>query len=249
MNEEKFTGKADVYDKFRPSYPVKLIDWLYEKTGAKTVADIGAGTGIFTQCLSAKPWKITAVEPNPDMLEILKQNMGQGSALEIVNAPAENTGIPAGTIDLVTAAQAFHWFDKEKFEAECERILTPGGRTAIIWNTHGKTEFRYERDRIFDKYCGMSNSMKGNVTGENKTLRNEYFSKMEIFRAENNMSMNEEQFIGYSLSHSYAIKADNENYGKFVDELRNAFAKFQHNGIVEFPQETTCYLGRSKNNK
>ena len=44
MNEEKFTGKADVYDKFRPSYPAKLIDWLYEKTQAKTVADIGAGT-------------------------------------------------------------------------------------------------------------------------------------------------------------------------------------------------------------
>lgn len=246
MNEEKFTGKADVYDKFRPSYPDSLIDWLYEKTGAKTVADIGAGTGIFTKCLSAKPWKITAVEPNANMLEILKQNMGQGSALfaKIINASAEDTGIPAGTIDLVTAAQAFHWFDKGKFKAECERILTPNGRLAIVWNSHGKNEFRYERDRIFDKYCGMSNSMKGSTTEGDKLLRTEYFSHMEFFRAENNMNMTEEQFIGYSVSHSYSIKADNENYERFVDELRNAFAKFQNNGIVELPHETTCYLGQ-----
>ena len=67
MNEEKFTGKADLYDKYRPSYPRELIDWLYDKTKAETVADIGAGTGKFTLCLTAKPWKITAVEPNDDM--------------------------------------------------------------------------------------------------------------------------------------------------------------------------------------
>lgn len=241
MNEEKFTGKADVYDKFRPSYPKELIDILYEKTQAETVADIGAGTGIFTKCLSAKPWKITAVEPNADMLDILKQ---RASFAEIINAPAENTGIPSGTIDLVVAAQAFHWFDKEKFKAECERILTPGGYLAIVWNNHGKGDFRCERDRVFDKYCGMSNSMKGSTTEGDKLLRNGYFSEMEFLRMDNNMNMNEEQFIGYSLSHSYAIKADNENYEKFVDELRNVFAKFQHNGIVEIPHETTCYLGR-----
>lgn len=238
MNEEKFTGKADVYDKFRPSYPDPLIDWLYEKTGAKTVADIGAGTGIFTKCLSSKPWKITAVEPNPDMLGILKQNV---PSIEIVNAPAENTGIPAGTIDLVTAAQAFHWFDKGKFKAECERIFTPNGYLAVTWNNHVPSDIMSERNRIFDKYCGMSNSVAGGVT---QVDLNVYFSRMEVLRLENNMNMNEEQFIGYSLSHSYSIKADNENYENFVDELRNMFAKFQKDGTVEIPQETECFLGQ-----
>ena len=241
MNEEKFTGKADVYDKFRPSYPDKLIDWLYEKTGAKSVADIGAGTGIFTQCLSSKPWKITAVEPNPDMLEILFQNIGKGSALEIVNASAENTGIPAGTIDLVTAAQAFHWFDKEKFKAECQRIFSEKGRLAVAWNNHAPSDIMSERNRIFDKYCGMSNSVAGGVTQVDLKV---YFSRMEVLHLENNMNMNEEQFIGYSLSHSYSIKADNANYEKFVDELKNVFMKFNHNGIVEIPQETECYFGQ-----
>ena len=238
MNEEKFTGKANVYDKFRPSYPAELIDWLYEKTRAKTVADIGAGTGIFTKCLSQKPWKITAVEPNPDMLEILKKNV---PSIEIVNAPAENTGIPAGTIDLVTAAQAFHWFDKERFKAECERIFTPDGHLAVAWNNHVPSDIMNERNRIFDKYCGMSNSVAGGVTQVDLKT---YFSRVEILRLENNMNMTEEQFIGYSLSHSYSIKADNENYEKFVYELRNMFAKFQHDGTAEIPQETECFLGQ-----
>lgn len=55
MNENKFTGKAELYSKYRPSYPEKLIDWLYEMTNAEAVADIGAGTGIFTSALLKKP--------------------------------------------------------------------------------------------------------------------------------------------------------------------------------------------------
>ncbi|MCH5192368.1 MAG: class I SAM-dependent methyltransferase [Oscillospiraceae bacterium] len=238
MNEEKFTGKADVYDKFRPSYPKELIDILYEKTQAETVADIGAGTGIFTKCLSAKPWKITAVEPNGDMLEVLKQN---APFADIVNASAENTGIPSGTVDLVTAAQAFHWFDKENFKIECQRIFTSKGHLAVVWNNHVKSDIMSERNRIFDKYCGMSNSVAGGVTQVDLKA---YFSRMEVFNLNNNMNMTEEQFIGYSLSHSYALKADNENYEKFVYELKNMFVKFQKNGMVEIPQETECFLGR-----
>ena len=63
MNENKFTGKAELYSKYRPSYPEKLIDWLYDMTNAEAVADIGAGTGIFTSALLKKPWSVTAVEP------------------------------------------------------------------------------------------------------------------------------------------------------------------------------------------
>ena len=51
MNEDKFSGKAEAYSKYRPSYPDSLIEWLYENTKAENVVDIGAGTGIFTECL------------------------------------------------------------------------------------------------------------------------------------------------------------------------------------------------------
>ena len=73
MNEEKFTGKADVYAKYRPSYPTAVVDRLYKLTNADKVADVGAGTGKFTEKLLQKPWSVTAVEPNTDMCrELLK---------------------------------------------------------------------------------------------------------------------------------------------------------------------------------
>lgn len=105
MNEEKFSGKAEHYDRYRPSYPDRLIDWLYEKTGAEAVADIGAGTGKLTSCLAKKPWRVTAVEPNADMLARLKENVPEA---RIIQASAEHTGIKANSVDLVTVAQAFH---------------------------------------------------------------------------------------------------------------------------------------------
>lgn len=242
MNEEKFTGKADVYDKYRPSYPGELIRWLWEKTHAETVADIGAGTGKFTECLRAMPWRITAVEPNGDMLEKLRANC---PGVGIVNAPAEDTGIPSGSIDLVTAATAFHWFDREKFKAECCRIFSPGGRLALVWNNHRENDFMRERDRVFLKYCGICNSASGSTEREGDLfLRNEYFSEMDFFSADYSMLMDEEQFVGYSLSHSYSLKKGDENYGGFVNELREAFRRFEHESRVEVPYEATCYLGR-----
>ncbi|MCM1330127.1 MAG: class I SAM-dependent methyltransferase [Ruminococcus sp.] len=243
MNEEKFTGKADAYDKYRPTYPAELIDWLYEKTRAETVADIGAGTGIFTKCLSEKPWIITAVEPNGDMLEKLRGNV---SGIEIINAPAENTGIAPASVDLVTAAQAFHWFDREKFKAECMRILVPDGRLALVWYNHGKNGFTDRRDEVFLKYCGTHRSAayRENAVSRESLLESGYFSEVEYFRADYGMNMTEEQFVGYSVSHSYSLKKGDGGYEKFVFALREVFAEFQRGNAVELPLAAECFLGK-----
>lgn len=114
MNEQKFTGKADLYEKFRPGYPDELIDFLYGNARCDNVADIGAGTGKFTRCLLKKPWKVIAVEPNDDM----RGKLAAIEGITVVNAPAENTGLADKSVGLVTAAQAFHWFDAERFKTE-----------------------------------------------------------------------------------------------------------------------------------
>ncbi len=241
MNEEKFTGKADVYDKYRPTYPAELVDWLYEKTRADMVADIGAGTGIFTKCLSAKPWRITAVEPNADMLEKLRTNCPN---VEIVNAPAENTGIAAGSIGLVTAAQAFHWFDKARFMSECKRIFTPKGRLAVIWNTRTETDMQKERNEIFQRNAGQYDSVKGNINADGKFAPEKYFSEYERVSFLQSMTMDMEQYVGCEMSRSYAPKKGTPVYESQVDELRRLFEKYQQDGIVEVPYKTDCYLGK-----
>ena len=245
MNEEKFTGKADFYDKYRPSYPDSLIDWLYEKTKADTIADIGAGTGKFTACLMRKPWKITAVEPNHDMREKLKELKG----INVVNASAEDTGIEQGSIGLITTAQAFHWFDEEKFKAECIRVLKHGGRLAVIFNErdYKNCDISKARDEVCQRYCGAFHSGHvGKRTHEegDMFLRNEYFSEVEYFSAENNVRMDEQAFIGDTLSRSYALSEADKEYKEFVEALGKVYQKYEENGKVTIKYTATCYLGK-----
>lgn len=242
MNEDKFSGKAEIYDKYRPSYPSALTDWLYIKTRAQTVADIGAGTGKFTVLLLDKPWKVTAVEPNRDMLVRLQRNVPQVKAIE---APAENTGIPDHTIDLVTAATAFHWFDEDKFREECKRILTDGGRVALIFNQKITDDVVRERDEISRIYCGYKgHAGKRSQEEGDAFLRNEYFTEVEYAEFEHSVSYDEDGFVGNTLSRSYALKPGDVGYEGYVWELRQLFKKRGSFGYVELKYKTTCYLGR-----
>lgn len=242
MNEELFSGKADLYDKYRPSYPSELADWLCIKTRAQSVADIGAGTGKFTKCLLNKPWKITAVEPNRDMIVRLQRNIPEVKAVE---APAEKTGLPDSSIDLVTAATAFHWFDEEKFKEECKRILTPNGRVAIIFNGKIVDDTVKARDEISRIYCGYKgHAGKSSQEDGDRFLREEYFSEVEYVEFEHSISLDEDGFLGNTLSRSYALKPDDVGYEGYVWELRELFKKCNDFGSVELRFKATCYLGR-----
>lgn len=244
MNEEKFSGRAEFYDRYRPSYPDALIDWLYEKTRAEAVADVGAGTGKLTVCLTKKPWRVTAVEPNADMLARLKENVPEA---RIIQASAEHTGIEANSVDLVTVAQAFHWFDERAFREECLRILTPRGRLSILWNERTECALSREWSEICARFCekdlvDATRKLSSDVL--DRFLREEYFSSVEYFRADNPIRMDRDRFLGDMLSRSYALKEGDPNYSRFLGALNDAFTKYERNGIAEIPYRTVCYLGR-----
>ena len=245
MNEEKFTGKADNYDKYRLSYPAALIDWLYEKTAAETVADIGAGTGKFTACLTAKPWKIIAVEPNADMLEKLRVNVPQAA---IIQAPAEKTEIAANSVELVTTAQAFHWFDGARFRAECGRILRPDGYAAIVYNNRDesaeiiKENYRVNKAFIPD-FHGFSGGRQDKIISD---LNSFFNSDFEEKRFENPIWFDEDGFIRRNLSSSYAPSESKPIFAEYVAELKKLFGKYSRDGRLMYPNTTVCYFGKVK---
>lgn len=243
MNEEKFTGKADLYEKFRPSYPNALIDFLYENANCETVADIGAGTGKFTQCLLKKPWKIIAVEPNSDMREKLSEIEG----ISIVNAPAENTGLADHSVGLVTAAQAFHWFDEDRFKSECKRILTDGGRLAVIWNNFIEEDLAARQMELCRKFClglVLGHTKKRPEWDCDRFLRSGYFSELDHAEFTGERIFDHESFIGETLSRSYAPKKGEPNYDRLIEELSKAFTEFENDGKAAVKCKTSCYLGK-----
>lgn len=250
MNKHKFDGLADVYEKYRPTYPESLVRYLYETVGFTAesyIADVGAGTGKFAKLLLAQGSFVYGVEFNKEMLAKLQEETKQYTNIEIVNATAEHTNLPAKSIDFVTAAQAFHWFDSAKFANECKRILKPDGKVVLVWNVRNlESVLVQEQEHIFKTYCphfiGFSGGFNKIDTGlvahffKNNTCQFAVFDNPFIYSSKN-------AFIGRSLSSSYAPKPNEETYTSFVKALEDLFDEYQTDGTITIPNEAVVYWG------
>ncbi|WP_396919663.1 class I SAM-dependent methyltransferase, partial [Mycolicibacterium sp.] len=126
-----FGSEAAAYERGRPSYPPEAIDWLLPDD-ARDVLDLGAGTGKLTTRLVERGLKVVAVDPIAEMLELLSNSLPETPALL---GTAEEIPLPDNSVDAVLVAQAWHWFDPERAVAEVSRVLRPGGRLGLVWNT------------------------------------------------------------------------------------------------------------------
>lgn len=136
LRARSFGSVADAYERSRPGYPPEAVAWLAGEP-PRDVVDLGAGTGKLTRQLVAAGHRVIAVEPLPEMRALLEQAVpgirvlaGTGEAMPLADASA----------DVVTVAQAFHWFDQEAALAQIARVLRPGGAVAIVWNARDDSE-------------------------------------------------------------------------------------------------------------
>jgi SAM-dependent methyltransferase len=125
-----FGAEAAAYERGRPSYPPEAIDWLLPDH-AHTVLDLGAGTGKLTTRLVERGLDVVAVDPIPEMLELLSHSLPDTPALL---GTAEDIPLPDDSVDAVLVAQAWHWFDPARAVDEIARVLRPGGRLGLVWN-------------------------------------------------------------------------------------------------------------------
>ena len=130
---DSFGAQAEAYAEHRPDYPVAAIRWALEplaRSERLEVLDLAAGTGKLTAGLVAEGHRVTAVEPNEQMLSELVRRVHDVRALP---GHAEHIPVPDHTVDAVFVGTAFHWFDQEKALPEIARVLRPGGVLAAMW--------------------------------------------------------------------------------------------------------------------
>jgi len=144
MNIEAFTGRAEAYVKARPGYPDEAIEYIRKLVPPDAVfADIGAGTGKFTELLARYGYKIFAVEPNADMREQLTITLSQFPNTKIFDGTAEATKLPDKSVDVITCAQVLNRVDIDAFRAECQRIGKPNPIVITLFNyTHGVGNYK-----------------------------------------------------------------------------------------------------------
>ena len=134
-----FGSEAETYDRSRPTYSAETVAWLVEALGigaGRTVADVAAGTGKMTRLLEPTGATLVAVEPVEGMRQVLRKTV---PTVPVVAATAEALGFADESLDAITVAQAFHWFDADAALPELRRVLRPGGRLGLVWNARDRS--------------------------------------------------------------------------------------------------------------
>lgn len=246
---DKFTDKAEVYEKYRPSYPSEYIEYLISEADLNEncmIADIGSGTGILSRQLLDKGFTVIGVEPNDDMRTLAEQTLKPDSHFISVDAVAEKTTLNDSSLDLITVAQAFHWFDIEQFRLECQRILKQDANVNLVWNSRdGASDINKESADICQKYCPNFKGFSGGIE-ETPIPFQDFFrdGKYDFKNFRNDLQLNLIGFLGRYLSASYSPKKTDKEYNPFISALSNLFEKYSNNGNIVIPNITRSYLGQ-----
>ena len=241
----RFSDRVANYVKYRPDYPGEIVRFLGDACGLTSesvIADVGCGPGISSRMFLENGNRVIGVEPNEAMREAAREYLGTYHAFEIVNGRSEATTLADESIDLVTAAQAFHWFDAERTRPEFARILKPGGRIVLIWNLRLEEatpflveyeEFirRYSADYVAVRHNNITDAEVASFLGQNygkKTLANKQIFDLEGLR-------------GRLLSSSYIPSETHPTYADMVAELSDLFAKHAVADRIEILYDTIIY--------
>jgi ubiquinone/menaquinone biosynthesis C-methylase UbiE len=215
-NKQLFSGKAQAYARARPGYPAAAIDYI--KTllpqGA-VIADIGAGTGIFTQLLAEAGCIVHAVEPNEDMRSQLVPHQN----ITIVNASAEDTTLPAQSMDAITTAQALHWFEPVAFRTECQRIAKPGAPVIAIYN----------------------NTPGGSSISHSRLSTDIFFINPTVREFPNPINYTREKWLAYMASHSHDPRPGDATYDEHMQRANEIFDRESVEGILRKEVITRVY--------
>ncbi|SEL67982.1 class I SAM-dependent methyltransferase [Parapedobacter koreensis] len=244
----RFSRRAKNYDLFRPNYPLELIAFLAEFVASipePVLADIAAGTGIFTEQLADWGHSIYVVEPNKAMRRIAIQRLAAYPRCIFVDGTAEATGLPDQSVDFILSAQAFHWFDLAQTKTEFARIGREHAFVAIVWNLRNTdSAFEAAYETLIRTYAAdyMNVSQRKIDTADVFAFFAPALPEYRVFEHVDFLTF--EQLCGRTRSYSFMPDETSTVLNELLDSLAVLFAGHQQEGKVRLSYKTRLFIGR-----
>jgi SAM-dependent methyltransferase len=228
---------ADVYERARPGYPPEVLDTLALAPGSHVV-DLGAGTGKLTRDLASRGFRVTAIEPLRGMRDLLASALPD---VDVVEGTAEAIPLADGTVDAVTVAQAFHWFDPEPALAEIHRVLRRNGLVALVWNVRDQSHPVHQRyaEVIRDYRGGDYPEMQGHAR---YLARSQLFDGYEKHEFRHVQMLDADGLVARARSVSFIAALPEDERAELLERVRALAPP----GTFEFPYVTKVFTGHSR---
>jgi len=245
-NTHLFTGKVEAYERYRQRYPAGMIlELLRGWCGLQPewiVADVGAGTGMLAEVFLANGNRVLAIEPNAEMRAACEQI--HSPLLTVLDATAEATGLEDGSVEMVAAGRAFHWFDTERSLAEFRRVLRPGGW--VVLASAGRAAPSTEQVVEFEQLLTEHASSYAQVHKRYRvhdTLKG-FFGELHHAEIPGEQSLDWDALQGWTQSISFVPHAGSPRYEPFQENLRKYFGRHSRNGVLTIA--TTCWVNAGR---
>jgi SAM-dependent methyltransferase len=250
-SKQRFSNRADDYARYRPGYPREVLDLLRNWCALKpehVIADIGSGTGLLSKLFLEAGNRVIGVEPNAEMRTSGERYLSSFPNFTSVAGSAEATTLPAGSVDMVAAGQAFHWFDAEPTRREFQRILRSDGRVIILWNERllAGTAFLCDYEALLGTFGTDYSRVNESYPRAEQMLA--FFGPNE-FTSQALPNAQEFDFEGLSgrlRSSSYVPAPGHPQFEPMMQQLQRIFAAHQQNGVVRMDYRTHIYTGKQE---
>ena len=244
----RFSNRVENYVKYRPTYPRQVLELFENEMGlmpGSVVADIGSGPGVSARNFLENGNIVYCVEPNDAMREAAESLLKAFPGFRSIKGDAANTTLPDASIDIITAAQAFHWFDPDPTKREFKRIIKPGGYAALLWNLRqlDTTPFLGEYEKfILDNANDYAAVRHDNITEReisaffDRGYEKAVFDNIQIFDFNG--------LKGRLFSSSYMPAEDSEHGERIKKELFELFTKHAEGGKIKVFYDTNVFYSK-----
>jgi SAM-dependent methyltransferase len=243
-----FSSKVADYIASRPDYPAALFDELATRcrlSQGAHIADVGAGTGLLTRDLLERGYRATAIEPNREMRDACDQLLAHYAQYKSFAGTAEAMPVGDESIDLITAATAFHWFKIDESRREGLRALKPNGQVALIWNDRVLSDpLHVALGEVFAEFGGAKRDAL--IAHEDRQSVPSFFgsARTHEFTCAHTHALNAPGLLSLVLSRSYMPNRSDEDGRRVADRVQRVFDRFEENGFVAVKYTTIAYVAR-----